>query len=373
MFAPPVSEDTLDNIFEQVRRRFEMKPKIAIAGFGKAGKSSLFNAIYGEKVAKVSMRTDETTETFCRERFGIDFTDTPGIGTGKFSLEKVRQMAVFDRQNVVIHVLNGASAISEEDEQLHELSEQSIAKRITVVNKVDILDEDEQSEYAESIMEKLGLLPENFLFVSAKRKIGIPHLIHHIVNVLPEAMQDAFIAGQNADIAAKEKRIKALMYSKAAVCGATAAIPIPVADILIITPIQITMIVAIGFFHGVDVSKERALELVATLGVGVGLREAARQLVKLIPGYGQAVSASIAFAGTIALGEAANAWFKNKMKIDAEELKLIFQHTAERAQKEYDEYSKQEGELKQKIDALREQLHAGEMTQEEFERRLAEL
>jgi hypothetical protein len=43
------------------------------------------------------------------------------IGTGKFSLEKVRQMRIFNRQHVLIYMLNGASAISAEDEGLHEL------------------------------------------------------------------------------------------------------------------------------------------------------------------------------------------------------------------------------------------------------------
>ena len=374
MIIPSVlSDDSIDDIFDQVRRRFEMKPKIAIAGFGKAGKSSLFNAIYGDNVAKVSMRTDETVEAFSRERFGIDFTDTPGVGTGKFSLDKVRQMGVFDRQNVVIHVLNGASAITEEDEMLHDMIEQSTAKRMTVVNKVDILYKDEQAEYAVSMQEKLGLLPKDFLFVSARRKIGISDLIQRIAAILPDAMRDAFIAQQNADFAMKEARIRAVIYSKAAICGAMAAVPIPIADILVITPIQVALIVTIGFFYGVDLSKERALELIATLGAGVGLREAARQLVKLIPGYGQVVSASVAFAGTVALGEAANVWFKHKMRIDAEELHTVFQQAAERARLEYEEYAQHQNALESQVADLRKQRENGAITQEEFERQLAEL
>ncbi len=59
MFPPPVSEESLEEIMFKIKQKFSTKPKIAIAGFGKAGKSSLFNAIYGENVAKVSMRTDE--------------------------------------------------------------------------------------------------------------------------------------------------------------------------------------------------------------------------------------------------------------------------------------------------------------------------
>lgn len=373
LFPSALSDDSLDDIFHQVRRRFEMKPKIAIAGFGKAGKSSLFNAIYGETVAKVSMRTDETVEALSRERFGIDFTDTPGIGTGKFSLEKVRQMGVFDRQNVVIHVLNGASAITEEDELLHEMIEHSTARRITVINKVDLLYEDEQTDYAASMQDKLGLRPADFLFVSARRKIGISALIQRIAEILPDAMRDAFIAQQHADIAMKETRIRAVIYSKATICGATAAVPIPIADILVITPIQVALIVTIGFFYGVDITKARALELIATLGAGVGFREAARQIVKLIPGYGQVVSASVAFAGTVALGESANLWFKHKMRIDADELQTVFRKAAERARLEYEEYTQQQKALESKVNELRNQLADGAMTQDEFERRLAEL
>jgi small GTP-binding protein len=373
MFSPPISEEAIKNVFHQVRKHFTAKPKIAIAGFKEAGKTSLFTVLYSEDAEKVSMRTKKRTKTSCRERFGIDFTDTPGIGTGKFSFEKVREMKVLDRQDTVIQVLNGASMLTEDDERLHELIEQSRATRVTVVNKVDLLNEQEQAKYTETIKEKLGLLPKDFVFVSAKHGTGIPQLIQQIADSMPDGLRDAFIAQQQADIEIKERRIRNTIYSKASICAATGAIPIPIADILIMTPIQITMVVTIGFFYEAEMSTERILELIATLGAGVGLREAARQLVKLIPGYGQVISASIAFAGTVALGEAANVWFKNKMKMDVEELKAVFQRKAEQAKKEYAEHAEQENELRQKIEDLREQLQTGKISQEEFDRKLAEL
>ena len=171
--------------------------------------------------------------------------------------------------------------------------------------------------------------------MSAKRGTGIPELVHRIIELLPSALQDAFIAQQRVDIALKEKRVRALIYSKAGVCAAVALVPIPVADILVFTPIQMAMVATIGYFHGVEVTAERASELLGVMGAGVGLREAARQLVKLVPGYGMVVSASIAFAGTVALGEAANLWFLRKMKVDAQDLKELFTRTAESAKREY--------------------------------------
>ncbi len=336
MAASTVLDGSMDEVLKRVRNRFEMTPKVAIAGFGKAGKSSLFNAIYGEERAAVSMRTDETQVAHTENRFGIDFTDTPGIGTGKFSLEKVEQMAVFDRQHVVIHVLNGASAISEEDERLHELIERSGARRVTVVNKADILDARERAEFAESLKEKLGLFEGDYLFVSAKRRLHIDRLVRRIADILPEAMQDAFIGQQRADIQLKEKRVRALLYAQAAACAGVALTPIPVADMAVITPLQIGMVAAIGYLHGIAISRERVVELLSVLGAGYGLREAARQLVKLIPGVGSAVSAAVAFAGTVALGEVANLWFKRQMKVPSEELQQLFRGSAERAREEYD-------------------------------------
>ena len=93
MAADPVVDVFLDEVVEtilmDINKRFKLKPKVAFAGFSKAGKSSLFNAIFGKNIAKVSMRTDETVETQTNEKFGIDFTDTPGMGTDMFSLKRL--------------------------------------------------------------------------------------------------------------------------------------------------------------------------------------------------------------------------------------------------------------------------------------------
>jgi small GTP-binding protein len=375
MFAPPISEESIKNIFEQVRNRFKSTPKVAIAGFGKAGKASLFTTIYGDQAANVSRRTEESTKTTYRGKFGVEFTDSPGVGTAAFSFEKVKDLKVFDRQDLVIHLLNGAETMTEEDEHLHELIEQSSAKRLTVVNKVDLLNEREKVRYTETVTEKFGLLPKDVFFISVTEGTGIAQLVQRIAEALPDEKRDTFIARQQADMGIKEKRIRSIVYSKSLICAATGAIPVPIADILIMTPIQVSMVVNIGFLHGIDMFqvKERIPEFITTLGAGVGLREGARQVLKLIPGYGQVVSASIAFAGTVALGEAANVWFKNNMKVDVSELQSVFKQAVDKAQKEYNGRAEQSEELKQRVAKLRKLLEDGVITQEEFDRKLAEL
>src|SRR5215475_5003212 len=145
----PVPIDGIDEIVEHVRKRFATKPKVAFAGLGNSGKSSLLNAVYGSEVARVSMRTDETQGPQTAERFGIDFTDTPGVGTGRFSLERVIDLGLLQGQHIVVHVLNGASAISAEDEKLRRALQGAKARSITVVNKIDLLDPDERRQFLE--------------------------------------------------------------------------------------------------------------------------------------------------------------------------------------------------------------------------------
>lgn len=381
MGANPVTFDGIDEIVARVHKRFAARPKVAFAGFGNSGKSSLLNAIYGAEVARVSMKTDETQSAQVAERFGIDFTDTPGVGTSRFSLDDVLELGVLQGQHIILHVLNGAAAVSAEDERLARAIRGASARSIVVINKIDLLDEREKAEFLASAVARLGVLEKDVMLVSAKRGTGVPALVQRITDLLPNALQDSFIAAQKADTDLKQRRIRTLIYSKASVCAAVALAPIPVADILVLTPIQMAMVATIGYFHGVEVSADRAGELMGVMGAGVGLREAARQVVKLIPGYGLVVSAGIAFAGTVALGETANFWFSRQMKVDSNDLKELFTRVATKAKHEYalrtDKESISDRSLDERVhaevDALKKRLESGAISQAEFDKAVAEI
>jgi uncharacterized protein (DUF697 family) len=183
---------------------------------------------------------------------------------------------------------------------------------------------------------------------------GVAELVQRVAAALPEPLTDAFVARQQADVAVKERRIRALIYSKATLCAAVGLVPIPVADFFVITPIQIAMVTAIGYFHGVEVGRERVAELLSTLGVGVGLREVARHVVRLVPGYGSAVSAAIAFSGTVALGEAANLWFRGQMKLSGAELRRFFGQVAVRAREGYSRHRQRAASLAERLRRLQQ-------------------
>jgi uncharacterized protein len=112
----------------------------------------------------------------------------------------------------------------------------------------------------------------------------------------------------------QEELAATLTRATAAVCAGIAAAPIPLADIIPLTTMQVGLVAAIAWIAGRSVDKRGAGEFLAGLGANVGaafaLREAMRAIVKLIvPGGGSVVSATIAFTGTMAIGSAARAYY----------------------------------------------------------------
>ena len=59
--------------------------------------------------------------------------------------------------------------------------------------------------------------------------------------------------------------------------------------------------------YGFEIDRERLPEVLAVVGSGLGFRALARQAIGDVPVVGWAVKGAVAYAGTRALGEAADA------------------------------------------------------------------
>ena len=104
-----------------------------------------------------------------------------------------------------------------------------------------------------------------------------------------------------------------LVKSTTAICTAIGTQPIPLADLPLLTTLQLVMVSGIMYLSGRERSLRAATEFVAALGANVGagmlFREGARALLKLVPGWGNVICGMIAGAGTYAIGRAAIAYF----------------------------------------------------------------
>lgn len=143
-------------------------------------------------------------------------------------------------------------------------------------------------------------------------RTGLEILAQTIAEELPEEarLEMARLCGVRA---VQIKIAQTLIKAFTAICAAIGAQPIPLADFPILTGLQVVMISGIMHISGREMSVKLAGEFVSALGANVGaglvLREGSRALLKLLPGWGNAISGTIAGAGTYALGRAAIAYF----------------------------------------------------------------
>ncbi len=115
------------------------------------------------------------------------------------------------------------------------------------------------------------------------------------------------------DRQAQSEIAELLVKSTSAICAAIGAQPIPLADLPILTTLQLVMVSGIMYISGRERSLRAATEFVGAIGANVGLgmilREGARATLKFFPGWGNVVCGMVAGAGTFAIGRAATVYF----------------------------------------------------------------
>jgi uncharacterized protein (DUF697 family)/predicted GTPase len=127
-----------------------------------------------------------------------------------------------------------------------------------------------------------------------------------LLEALPAAYRQTLIALEQAskelqDLFAKRALPHILGYSSLA--ASAGAIPVPWVDLLILPGIQTQMIYRLARLYGQPLSGQRFLELASTLGMGMVVRQAVREVVKFIPFVGSVAGAALAGAATFALGK----------------------------------------------------------------------
>ena len=115
------------------------------------------------------------------------------------------------------------------------------------------------------------------------------------------------------DREAQREVAQLLIKSTTAVCTAIGAQPIPLADLPILTSLQLMMVSGIMYVSGRERSLRASTEFAGALGTNVGaamlMREGARAILKFFPGWGNVVCGLVAGSGTYAIGRAATAYF----------------------------------------------------------------
>ncbi|WP_185819750.1 GTPase family protein [Salibacterium salarium] len=366
----------LEDIFLDYR-----SPRFAIVGRRGSGKSTFINGVFQSPVADIGSvkaqtgrgqwhsfhKTDDDTAA-------MDILDTRGLGEGttpeeltdeKNSLSEGKNSLKTKCPDVFLFFVKAKEVdarIKEDIKQLQELRSfveevhSYIPPVIGVVTQVDELDpiydtdppfEKEKHQninYAVSHLEEklqdeidgvIQVLPvcaymafkENEIVYD--RRWNMEEVLHYLLNHLPGStwLQWAKITQAQA---IQKSIAKSIGKSASTINGGFGAQPIPIADMPIITGVQISMITSIAYISGRDLNRKSIMEFIGALGVNVGaayaFRQAARSLSKVaFPGIGHVVSGTVASIATWSLCKAAIAYFIDRQT--AEQAKKIFENT----------------------------------------------
>lgn len=139
-----------------------------------------------------------------------------------------------------------------------------------------------------------------------------------ILDILQTKKKDLLFA---KELKAKSAVANRWILATSASAGVVGAVPLPGADIVPLTGLQVGMMVRLATLYNKPISKERARELaIATFTGNIG-KSIFRQAVKVVPGAGAAIGGGVAASMTLALGYGIKYAYENNIELDVEFLK----------------------------------------------------
>ena len=314
---------------------------IFVVGKSGVGKSTLINAVFGEKLAKTGSGSPKTQNIKEYKSKNFSIFDTKGLELEDYDSTKA-QIAEFLAQKQIgnedeqIHIAwlciaESGRRIERADIELWELLQKNHIPSILVITKAE-QDKDENGELFSQLVKK-EFKTEEVQRVRAlqieddegnlKKVKGIDMLVSKTYFLAPQAKRNAFGRKQIYDKAMqrqeRKKRADSIINRYTAAASTVAASPIPFSDIAILLPTQAAMIVHISSIYDLELSLESAKKLSlafgAVVGVGFAARAVAANLVKFIPVVGSmaggVINAGVAGTITKLMGEAYIAYLDN--------------------------------------------------------------
>jgi uncharacterized protein (DUF697 family)/predicted GTPase len=373
-----VREKVMGAALEELRKLVNdsRPPVLMLIGRSGHGKSSILNALAGKKVVEVGTVKPTTPEASAHlvsfpEKFaswlvidtrGIFETSRPDGAPTEDATTVLAAEMVKRRPDVILHVISAPEvrALSNDLRVISKLRKQlgdsvgGVIPLVAVLSRPDTLGNPREwppekfPQKAAQLRDCLNYFATDALNVKSARTEVDPNAPYYglefadnetnVFAALPVFAHEeeapwnienlARIIGQKLPASAKldfyqaqnrQKLLRDLSGSIinrfSGIAGIIGLSPVPFSDLVILTPLQMTMVATIAGLSCRELSLRTVGEFAAASGVNLGagytFRQVARQLLKVIPApiLALPLSGAVASAGTSALGKSAETYF----------------------------------------------------------------
>jgi len=164
---------------------------VNIIGNPNVGKSTLMNALVGEKLSIITSKAQTTRHRILGivndDDYQIIFSDTPGILQPAYQLQESMMdfvKSAFDDADVLIYMVE----VGEKELKNEAFFKRIINSKIPVILLINKIDKSSQEEVEEKVAYWRAKVPNSFAYVvSALEKFNVESVFYKIIELLPEA------------------------------------------------------------------------------------------------------------------------------------------------------------------------------------------
>ncbi len=175
---------------------------VSLVGKANAGKSTLINALIGEKVAIVSPKPQTTRNNIMgiltKDNYQLVFVDTPGIHTSKNALDKYMMKNVrsaIGGSDIVVYLIDGSKKLYDDELKYIDNLVSKENPVIVAITKVDILKYEKVYPMLARLSEIKGI--KEIIPLSSLQKRNLDVLENAILKLLPESETKNFLFNED--------------------------------------------------------------------------------------------------------------------------------------------------------------------------------